>query len=365
MKSYTNAELCLIWLDSFIGLEYKHKQELYKYISGKTDIKTLLEKGKDYLIECVGANEYSTLLNSANAVYMDYVVGGLKRREITAVTIESKEYPERLKATPCPPLILYAKGDLGLLKERCFAIVGSRKSLPLSIKIAQDYSEKIANAGFTLVTGIAEGVDSAVLESALQNKAKAISVIAGGIDNIYPKSNHELINKIAEKGLVIGEYPPETVPMRFHFPVRNRIISALSDGVLIASGGIKSGTIYTAEYAMEYGKELFAIPYSVGIPSGAGCNDLIKRGAHLTDNPKDVLEFFGIKEEKAQNIELSEEEMEIINALKEGETHVEKLCEKLNKRVFEIMPTLSILEIKNVVCKSGNVYGLVRSDLEE
>ena len=365
MKSYTNSELCLIWLDSFIGLEYKHKIELYKYINGKTDLKSLIEKGKDYIVQKIGANEYSTLLSSANSVYMDYILNGLDRRGVVAVTIESKAYPERLKGISCPPLVLYAKGNIGLLDSKCFSIVGSRKSLPLSIKIAEDYSQSISNAGFTLVTGIAEGVDSAVLKTVMQGNKKVISVIAGGIDNLYPKSNFELIEKVASSGLVIGEYPPETVPMRFHFPVRNRIIAGLSDGTLVVSGAVKSGTLYTAEYAMEYGKELFAIPYSVGVPSGAGCNDLIKRGARLTDTPKDILDFFGIKPKEEVKIELNDKEKEIIDTLKNGETHIEKLCETLNKRVFEITPILSVLEIKKLIYKSGNVYGLIRSELEE
>lgn len=365
MKTYTNSELCLIWLDSFIGLEYKHKIELYKYINGKTDLKSLIEKGEDYIKSRVGEKEFKTLLSSANSVYMDHVINGLNNRELVAVTLESRDYPESLKNTPCPPLVLYAKGNVKLLSEKCFSIVGSRKSLPLSIKIAEDFSERLIEGGFTLVTGIAEGVDSAVLRTAVQKGSKVISVIAGGIDNVYPKSNFELLSKVAEVGLVIAEYPPETVPMRFHFPVRNRIIAALSVGTLIVSGGRKSGTIYTAEYAMEYGRELFAIPYSVGIPSGVGCNELIKRGANLADAPEDILEFFGIKTEKEKKLELNELEKEIVNALKSGEMHIEKLCQTLNKRVFEITPQLSILEMKKLVYRSGNAYGLSRGDLEE
>lgn len=363
---YTNGELCLIWLDSFVGLEYRHKQELYKLIEGKTEIKFLLEKGREYIINAIGEKEYGTIVGSANANYMDFILSGLERRKVRAVTVVSKGYPENLLNTPCPPLVLYCKGDVSLLKANNFAIVGSRKSLPLSIKLAESYTKQLSSVGFVAVTGIAEGVDTKVLETALSNGGKVISVLGGGFDNVYPKSNAQLLEKVVEKGLAVCEYPPETVPRAFHYPVRNRIIAALSKGVLIVSGGIKSGTKYTALYAEEYGKDVFAIPYGVGVASGAGCNELIKCGAMLTDTPNDILEFYGVQGKAPESVSLTEIESKIINALKDGEMHVEKLCKAVDKRVFEIMPLLSALEIKGFIVKSGvNVYGLCRSNLEE
>ena len=121
--------------------------------------------------------------------------------------------------------------------------------------------------------------------------------------------------------------------------------------------------MYTAGYAVDYGKDLFAVPYSVGIPSGAGCNELIKRGAILTDTPQDIIEFYG-KEKKEDKKQLSEEELEIVRTLSDGALHIEKICVALNKKVFEITPILSILEIKGLVSKSANVYQLTTSDLE-
>ena len=365
-KKYNNSELCLIWLDSFIGLEYKHKQALYGLINGKSDIKELLVKGKDYMVSNIGSNEYSTLLNSANAEYLGYVIDTLDRKDIIAVTIESKDYPKSLINTSLPPLVLYCKGDTKLLAGNNFSIVGSRKSLPLSINLAKSYSEALINGGFNLVTGMAEGVDSAVLETAVKNGGKAISVLAGGFNNIYPASNANLLNKVIESGLAISEYPPEVAVKPFHFPIRNRIIAGLSRGTLIVSGAKKSGALYTAEYAEEYGRDLFVIPYSVGVLSGEGCNDLIKRGAMLTDRVEDVLEFYGINLEEKKKIQLTPIQSEIVSVLKNGEMHIEKICTALNKRIFEITPVLSMLEINKIVVKNGtNVYGLVRTDLEE
>lgn len=358
---YTNEELCYIWLDSFSKIEYKHKKELFNLINGKGEIKKLLTDGKDYVVNNIGQTEYDALVASANPSYLYYVVSALEKREMVAITIVSKDYPKTLLQTEFPPLVLYAKGNVQLLNDKSFSIVGSRKSLPLSINLAKDYAKALIDAKFTLVTGIAEGVDQAVLETAVKNKAKAISVVAGGLDHIYPKSNVNLANKVIENGLLISEYPPEIAPQRYMFPVRNRIIAALSVGSLIVSAGLKSGTIYTAEYAEEYGKDVFAIPYNVGVASGTGCNELIKRGVHLTDTPNDILEFYGVENQK-QETALTDEEQMIVSVLSDGEMHIDKISEQVKKPVYEILTVLSMLEIKNVIVKNGaNVYGLVRN----
>jgi len=366
MRKYDNSELCLIWLDSFVGLEYKHKKELYNLINGKDGIKELLVKGKDYIVSTIGESEYNSLVGSANASYLSYVTDALCRRDITAVTIDSEDYPEKLRETDFAPLVLYAKGDLSLLHSECFAIVGSRKSLPIAIKTAENFTKALSNANFTLVTGIAEGIDEMVIRTALDNGGKVISVLGGGFDNIYPATNKDLVERLAKDSLVITEYPPEVVAKPYHFPIRNRIIAGLSVGTLIVSGGIKSGTQHTASYAVEYGRDLFAVPYGIGVPSGAGCNDLIKKGAILADMPEDILDFYNKNTKESKRIELSQVELEIVNALKDGELHVQKISSALGKQVYELTPIISMLEIKGVINKNGvNVYGLARNSREE
>lgn len=363
MIKYSLEELCLIWLDSFIGLEYKHKLELYKLINGKPKISEVLEKGRDYIVSNIGANDYELLKNSANDVYLKYVLKELERRDIVAVTIKSAGYPKLLTETPLPPLVLYTKGDISLLNSQIFGIVGSRRSLPISIKATEDYTKAMIDNGFTVVTGTAEGVDSAVIKTALDKGGKVISVVAGGFDNIYPASNAKLLEKVAKNGLIISEHLPEIASKPFFFPVRNRIIAGLSKGVLIVSAGIKSGAIYTAEYAEEYSRDVFALPYNINVPSGAGCNKLIKEFASLTYSPDDILEFYGI-DKKQENIQLSDIEKAVINTLKDGSMHLENIAKQTGKPVYEMMPTLSAMEIKGLVIKTGfNIYGLSRSSL--
>lgn len=364
MKKYTKEELCLIWLDSFDGLEYKHKEVIFDFIKDQEKITDGLNLAKNYIVENISENEFNTMQSSANQTYLNYVLDELDRKGVEVITFLSRDYPESLEQIDIKPLILYAKGKVELLKSEGFGIVGSRKSLPLSISLAEEYVKALSN-NFTFVTGIAEGVDTAVIKRALQEGANVISVIAGGFDNIYPSSNKDLFDKVCEKGLAISEYPPKVSPKPYYFPIRNRIIAGLSKGVLIVSGAKKSGTLYTAEYAGEYGKDLFAIPYSVGIKSGEGCNDLIKNGAILTDTPQDIIEFYGIENTQSE-VEITDQEKEVLKLLSEnGQMHIEKLANALNKRTFEIMPMLSVLELKGVIVKGGNIYGLARSYSEE
>jgi len=361
---YSETELALLWVDSFLGLSYVNKQLIYSLIKGKTEIKKILESNRLSLEENIPEKQVATIIASANKDYFDGILCSLSSRGIKAITAESDDYPISLLQTDEPPLVLYTKGNLELLKDRMFGIVGSRKNLPMSISIAEDYAKTLSKAGFTLVTGIAQGIDKVVIDS-VKESGKIISVIAGGFDNIYPKSHTKLSKEIAEIGLIISEQPPEVVPQPFNFPVRNRIIAGLSEGVLIVSGAKKSGTLYTAEYAEAYGRDLFAVPYNVGIASGEGCNELIKRGASLTDTPLDILERYNLTVEEERE-ELTAEEKKVVGFLKDGALHINQLSDKLKLDIVETTTLLSMLVIKGIIVKSGtNIYGLARKILED
>lgn len=357
---YGEKELLTIWLDSFHEIEYRHKCALKSLLIGKSDLKRTIENNRAEISKAIGEAGYNALYSSANPDYLKDTLSKLSAAGETAITIESELYPERLKEIPDAPLALYAKGNTELLKDEIFGVVGSRKSIPLSLSIAKDFSLELIRGGFTLATGTAEGVDSEVLKAGL-NSGKIIAVSASGLNNIYPQENASLIDKIAEKGLVISEQREDVKAMPYMFPVRNRIIAGLSVGSLIVSGRIKSGTMYTAGYTLDYGRDLFAVPYSVGIESGAGTNELIKRGANLADSPKDILSYYGIESE-TEETDLSDTEREIVSALKDSPLHIEKIAEKTQKQVYEITSALTVLEIKGVVYKNGtNTYGLVRN----
>lgn len=358
---YGENELLTIWLDSFHEIDYKNKRALKALLIGKSELKRTIEINKAEITSALGEAGYNALYCSASPDYLKDTLAKLTSAGEVAITMESDLYPKRLKEIPDPPLALYAKGNVELLKDEIFGIVGSRKSLTLSLSVAQDFSRELISGGFTLATGTAEGVDAEVLKAGL-SFGKVIAVSASGLNNIYPSLNAGLIDKIAEKGLVISEQREDVKAMPFMFPVRNRIIAGLSVGTLIVSGKVKSGTMYTAGYALDYGRDLFAVPYSVGIESGAGTNELIKCGANLADSPKDILSFYGIENKEEKNVQFSDTEKEIVSALNDAPLHIEIIAERTKKQVYEITSALTVLEIKGVVYKNGtNTYGLVRN----
>ena len=365
---YDERELLLIWLDSFNETDYTKKRAVYELLSGKTDLKRTIENNERFIVSKAGENLYNLLISSANRTYLDDTLAALAKAGERAITLESELYPEPLKNTPNPPLVLYAKGNAELLKSKMLGVVGSRKSLPLSLSIAKDFATELIANGLTLVTGTAEGVDSEVLKAALSSGA-VISVSAGGLNNIYPAINRDLIGKVAERGLLISEHREYVKAQPYFFPVRNRIIAGLSEGVLVVSGKTTSGTMHTASYCIEYGKDLFAIPYSPGIASGAGPNELIKRGAFLVDDPNDILSFYGIERAKeitsdaiSNDSGFNDTERQIISVLQDGALHIEKIAELTGRQVFEITSALMVLEINGKIYKNGiNTYGLIRN----
>ncbi len=291
--------------------------------------------------------------------YRRSVLDNLEKKGIECVTYVSSLYPESLKHTDDPPAVLYCKGNTALLKTNCFSVVGSRQSTAAALALCKKISGELTGA-FTVVTGMADGADTAVVEGAI-GSGKIISVLAYGFDYRYPAMNGGLIEKVAGRGLLISEYPPHIPPRKHNFPYRNRIIAGLSRGTLIASAGKKSGALITADYALEYGRDVFAFPYSPGIVSGAGCNSLIKNGAYLTENILDIFEAFGLDFKRAEEVKLSEAESAVYEQIKiAGEAFLPVIAENLKTFTHKLIPIVTKLEIKGLITRvGGNRYSIV------
>lgn len=245
-----------------------------------------------------------------------------------------------------------------MLSGALFGIVGSRKTTEKvcaqCIKISSQLSEKL-----TIVTGVADGADSAAAQGALPS-GNIICVLPCG-HGANCAGSVKTLKEVERQGLTISEFPPETPALRYTFLLRNRIIAGLCKGVLVVSAAEKSGALNTAGYAADYSRDVFAFPYGLGIPSGKGCNALIKKGAALCDSADDILSALGLALSSDCEIELDTDEQNLVNFLKEeGETHVDKLAFALNKRQFEINALCASLEIKGLVVKTGgNKYAAV------
>lgn len=358
MKLNQKETFC-IWVDSFLGLEYKHKKHLYDGFHGQKII-DYLQAEKDYLVNGAGENAFNTIKQSCNNDYIAFLIAELEKRNITPVTLSSEDYPNELKEIPCPPLVLYTSGNVKLLKSEKITIVGSRKTLPFALAFAEDMANTLSKSGLTVVTGIAEGADEKIISGAIKN-GKVISVLAGGFDNVYPRKNVGLAEQVKKNGLLISEYPYGTKTERYHYFARNRILGGLSKATLVVSGGVKSGTSITAGYADDYSRQVFALPYSVNIPSGAGCNAIIKNGGMLVDCPEDILCFYGLENKKESLPDLTDDELKVYHSLFDGDVGFDKLCEKTGLPVTKLITLLTMLEMKKVIVKNaGNVYSLVK-----
>lgn len=287
--------------------------------------------------------------------------------EIKKITIKDGRYPKILKKIADPPRVLYVRGELRA-DEKCFAIVGTRLCSAYGKQVAMDITGDLANAGLTIVSGLAPGIDTAAHRAAVELKKRTIAVLGTGVDekSLYPKENIQLARRIIETGgAVISEYPPGTPGSKITFPDRNRIISGLSLGTLVVEAKQKSGALITANYARKQGRKLFAVPGPVHSQNSKGPHMLIKRGAMLVENAKDILKELrikqvGTKRDDELRVATGEERL-IAKVLAEGPLDIEKIIEKTGLPAATAASTLAIMELQNKIRNLGrNTYALSR-----
>lgn len=205
-------------------------------------------------------------------------------------------YPELLLQTADPPLLLYVQGDVKLLSASGIGVVGSRHPTPQGRDNALAFSTHLSQAGWTIVSGMALGIDGAAHEGGLAGSGRTIAVVGTGLDRVYPRRHLDLARRIAQHGAIVSEYAIGTPPLPPNFPQRNRIIAGLTRGTLVVEAALQSGSLITARMASESGREVFAIPGSIHSPQSRGCHALLKQGAKLVESAMDVLEEFPAKE---------------------------------------------------------------------
>lgn len=276
-----------------------------------------------------------------------------EKLDIEILFIKEPLFPQELKLIPYPPPFLYVKGRISDLPK--FAIVGSRKPSPYGKEVARYFAEKLSEAGLCLVSGLARGVDTIVHRVCVEKKTPTLAVLGSGLDIIYPAENRDLFRKILETGgAVISEFPLGTKPKRENFPRRNRLISGLSKGVLVIEAGERSGTLITARWAQEQGKDVFAVPGNIFSEQSKGTNFLLKEGAIPVTDPMEILLHLGFKIEKPlikekPEVELTREEKEILELLTLGPANFEELAEKTKISPPILLQILTELEFKNLI----------------
>jgi DNA processing protein len=228
-------------------------------------------------------------LAAPNEAALDADIEWIEANHATLIPCTSPEYPELLARTSRGPAVLYVLGDAHVLHTPQLAIVGSRSPTASGRETAREFAEFFSRAGITITSGLALGIDAASHEGALKANGITIAVCGTGLDRVYPRRNAKLAALIRERGALVSEFPPRTAPLAEHFPQRNRIISGLSFGTLVVEAARASGSLITAQHALEQGREVFAIPGSIHSPLSRGCHKLIREGAQLVESAADVL----------------------------------------------------------------------------
>jgi len=292
---------------------------------------------------------------------LDKLEEEVAKKGIKVLTMVDEAYPYYLKQIYDPPITLFIKGSTDNINpEKCLAVVGSRKASFYIQQVLQKIIKDLKGTDITIVSGMAIGVDSCAHNAALDAGLKTIAVLASGFDHIYPASNKQLFEKITQNnGFAVTEYFPDTPPLQMRFPRRNRIISGLSQGTLVAEAGLKSGALITANLCLEHNRELLCIPGNVTNPNFEGISKLIKEGAAVITKGEDILEVFkweknnlNIKSEQKIELKLLDNEKkiyEILN-LRGGEfTTFDELSKESKLETDELMTTLTTMELNGLI----------------
>jgi len=275
--------------------------------------------------------------------------------ELSVYVLEDAEYPSQLKSIYDPPPVLYCKGQLPKPDQALISIVGSRRASRYGLQMAEKIAYDLALAGVGIVSGLARGIDTAAHRGALKANGYTLGVLGSGVDVVYPPENKGLVQQMQEQGAVISEYPLGTYPLAGNFPARNRIISGLSQGVLVIEAGSRSGALITVDFALEQGRDVFALPGNINSPFSQGTNQLLKEGAKLVTSAEDILEELNLAcrnhtpQTQPQAIQLDFFETQIYNALEDGEKQLEELVRITGLDAGRISAMLTMLEIKGII----------------
>jgi len=276
----------------------------------------------------------------------------IELKGINIITIDSEKYPERLRNIYDPPLVIYYKGKLHSYTGYV-GVVGARKCTQYGRAAARNISQLLSKYDICIVSGLARGIDTAAHMGALDERGVTYAVLGCGLDIVYPPENKKLFQEIERKGAIISEYPPGTKPYPGNFPARNRIISGLCDGIVVVEAGEKSGALITANFALEQGREVFAVPGSIYCDTSKGTNSLIKDGAKMVTDIEDILVELHINP-KENNVRkttdtFSEAEKKLMNIISNSPVTIEELFQKSALKVSEINSLLTTMELRGII----------------
>lgn len=289
----------------------------------------------------------------------DEICRWIKENNVGFITYFDKDYPEELKEIEAPPYGLFYKGNINILKDRKVAIVGSRSCSQYGLEITKLLTKELISFNITIVSGGAKGIDSCAHKTCIENSGKTIVVLGCGIDIIYPAMNKSLFNKVLKDGLIITEFAPGTKPLKYNFPRRNRIISGLSEIVMVTEASEKSGSLITAGIAAEQNKSVMAVPGSIFSKNSQGCNKLIRDGAQMFCDMEDLRALLNLTCKDKERI-ISPIKQKILSIVSDEPVHIDEIVNKTFIDREAIFNVLFDMQIKNeIISLPGNYYAKI------
>lgn len=318
---------------------------------------------KEFLNLGFSIKEADAFESAKNKGYLENTLSYLHNEGIKFVFITDKEYPKALKHIYKPPVGLFIKGNT-VDFNNSISIVGARRASVYGKSIAKSLGKDISENGIAVVSGLALGIDAYAHIGAIEGSGLTVGVIGSGLMHTYPKTNQELYSEILKKGCIISEYFPEEKPLKHRFPERNRIISGISKGTVVVEAGEKSGSLITADLAINQGREVYAVPGNINSINSIGCNRLIREGAKIVTCVNDILEDFSLFQtlDLSYKNDLSSEEIKVLDCLKNGDKSFEEMYKMLNMDIGKLLPILSKLEcLKTIKKLYGNYYSICQA----
>lgn len=335
---------------------------------GPTRLRRLIERFGDVerawnasqreLQEVLDERSIESLLRTRGKLSLDREMERVERAGITVVTIGDSTYPRLLSQIPSPPPVLYVRGMLLPEDALAIAIVGTRRSTSYGREVTGRIATGLAEAGVTVVSGLARGIDAAAHHAALKAGGRTIAVLGSGVDIIYPSEHRSLAEDIIENGALVSDYPPGRKPDAPNFPARNRIISGLSLAVVVVEAPNRSGALITVDFAADQGREVFVVPGSVLSENSAGCHRLLRDGARPVMSADDILEDLQIGQRKEQvavqqALPLTDAERRLLNHINADPQHIDEIVAAANIAVSEGLALVSMLELKGIIRDAG------------
>jgi DNA processing protein len=311
------------------------------------------------------------ILRMRSSLDLTVLMESLEQKHIRILIADDPEYPPLLREIDQPPPVLYLRGEISDADRRAVAIVGTRKVTAYGRQVTEDLALYLARQGVTIVSGLARGIDGIAHQAALKTGGRTIAVLGSGVDQIYPPEHAALAEQISTRGAVCSDYAPGTMPDGINFPPRNRIISGLSLATVVVEAGEGSGALITATFAVDQGREVFAVPGNIFAPQSKGTNRLIQQGAHVLTSPRDILDVLNmdrVEQVYAARSVLPADEVEqkLLSVMGYDPIHVDEIGAQTGFPIARVSAALTLMELKGMVRQVGGMnYVAVKEDEAE